>query len=92
MADEELLENIRRANGEFSAAIVLLVSLLQKIAVKLDDPAFTNSVELVKEHVKGIPGRVPPGCRLPLLDELPEDLRNDLSQGWKDFFNQQPVP
>ena len=87
---EELIENLRLNNGEFVTAIVLLMSLLQEVSVRFDDPKFTESVNSARDFIKnvGIATRRPPGCRLDRFDELPPQLRAVVGEGWREFFNQ----
>lgn len=95
---EELTRNLRENNREVVAAIVLLTSLLQKVAAKLGDNEIKDAVDTVKDHIKKteLPRKFPPGCRLKRFDELPAELQAILGAGWRDFFNQpvpnQPVP
>ncbi len=93
MADEELIQNIRENNGEFTTAIVLLMGLLQKLDAKLGDPVFTEAVNEAVQYIKGtgIAGRTPPGCVLPDFDNLPPGLRKVIGEGWRGFFDQ-PTP
>jgi hypothetical protein len=93
MADEELIQNIRQNNGEFATAIVLLMSLIQKLDAKLGDPTFTQAVNEAKQYIKGvgIAGRNPPGCVLPGFENLSPGLRSVIGEGWREFFDQ-PTP
>ena len=89
----DLAENIRLNNGEYSTAIVLLMSLLQQVDKKFADPEFSESVKAAADFIKntGIAARFPPGCRLDRFDELPAALRQVIGEGWREFFNQ-PTP
>jgi hypothetical protein len=91
---DELIENISKNNGEFSTAIALLVSLMQKLDAKLGDPNFSQAVTEVKAYVKGtdIAGREPPGCKIGRFDDLPPGVRGVLGEGWRDFFEQDQPP
>lgn len=90
---EELTRNLRENNGELVSAIVMLTSLLQKVAAKMNDDEFTAAVNTVRDHIKQIelPRRFPPGCRLTRFDELPAEVQTLLGNGWREFFDQ-PVP
>jgi hypothetical protein len=87
---EELTQNLKQNNGEITGAIVMLMSLLQKVAAKLNDPELTSEVNAVKDHIKAIevPRRDPPGCRLSRFEDLPAEVQRALGEGWRGFFNQ----